>query len=251
MATRREFVQALPAVGTAFAVGGHLVLDDSPARAQGAAAPLAGHFHPKGKAPSKFTLDVLRQARGGLPFGDTRDFEEQKKGLIAPTLSPQRLRETELVTFRVGQVEEPLAPFGVARRRVRAIAGRDHARMQGIDVGMVEDDTSPPRPTPLRRLGDEIEIAASRPKARKRCVVATVNDLKSKHAIEVDGTPHAVGSQRDGTNALDHCRNAPKSPNASIGDQPPPHGAWHLRRFSVTSAFGGKADIRNCRANVR
>jgi len=162
MATRREFVQALPAVGTAFAVGSHLVLDDSPARAQGAAAPLAGHFHPKGKAPSKFTLDVLRQARGGLPFGDTRDFEEQKKGLIAPTLSPQRLRETELVTFRVGQVEEPLAPFGVARRRVRAIAGRDHARMQGIDVGMVEDDTSPPGPRSLGRLGDQIEIARRR-----------------------------------------------------------------------------------------
>ena len=132
--------------------GGHLVLDDSPARAQGAAAPLAGHFHPKGKAPSKFTLDVLRQARGGLPFGDTRDFEEQKKGLIAPTLSPQRLRETELVTFRVGQVEEPLAPFGVARRRVRAIAGRDHARMKRIDVGMVEDDASPPGPRSLGRL---------------------------------------------------------------------------------------------------
>src|SRR5262249_26653274 len=146
MATRREFVQALPAVGTAFAVGGHLVLDDSPARAQGAAAPLAGAFPPKGKAPAKLTLDVRRPAPGGMPFGDTRDFEEQKKGLIGPTLSPQRLRETEFVTIRVGhetefvtirvgQVEESLAPFGVARRRVRAIAGRDHARMKRIDVG--------------------------------------------------------------------------------------------------------------------
>jgi alkyl sulfatase BDS1-like metallo-beta-lactamase superfamily hydrolase len=84
MATRREFVQALPAAGTAFAIGGLLVLDDSPARAQGAATPLAGHFHPKGKAPSRFTLDVLRQARGDLPFRDTMDFEEQKKGFIAP-----------------------------------------------------------------------------------------------------------------------------------------------------------------------
>jgi alkyl sulfatase BDS1-like metallo-beta-lactamase superfamily hydrolase len=61
-----------------------LVLDDTPARAQVAAAPVAGHFHPKGKAPSKFTLDALRRSRGDLPFGDTRDFEEQKKGLIAP-----------------------------------------------------------------------------------------------------------------------------------------------------------------------
>ncbi len=84
MATRREFVQSLPAVGTAFAVGGRLVLDESPVHAEGAAAPLAGHFHPKGKAPSKFTLEALRQARTGLPFGDTRDFDEQKKGLIAP-----------------------------------------------------------------------------------------------------------------------------------------------------------------------
>src|SRR4029079_10744697 len=46
--------------------------------------PLAGHFHPKGKAPSKFTLEVLDQAKGSLPFGDKRDFEEHAKGLIAP-----------------------------------------------------------------------------------------------------------------------------------------------------------------------
>ena len=82
--TRREFVKLIPAVGTAFAVGGNLVLDDSTAWAQGTASRLPGHFHPKGKAPSKFTLDVLKQARGGLPFGDTKDFEEQKKGFIAP-----------------------------------------------------------------------------------------------------------------------------------------------------------------------
>ena len=87
MSTRREFIQTLPAVGTAFAVAGHLMLDDSPANAQTqpqAAAPLKEHFHPKGKAPSKHTLDVLRQARSGLPFADVRDFDEQKRGLIAP-----------------------------------------------------------------------------------------------------------------------------------------------------------------------
>ena len=45
---------------------------------------MKGHFHPKGKAPSKYTLDALKQARTGLPFADTRDFDEQKRGLIAP-----------------------------------------------------------------------------------------------------------------------------------------------------------------------
>ena len=84
MSTRRRFIQSLPAAGTAFAVAGHLVLEDNSARAQVATVPLREHFHPKGKAPSKHTLDVLKQARGGLPFADKRDFEEQKRGLIAP-----------------------------------------------------------------------------------------------------------------------------------------------------------------------
>lgn len=46
--------------------------------------PLKGHFHPKGKSPSRFTLDVLQQAKATLPFDDVCDFQEQKKGFIAP-----------------------------------------------------------------------------------------------------------------------------------------------------------------------
>ena len=84
MATRREFIGSLPAAGAAFAVASNFVFEGSAARAQDASAPLVGHFHPKGKAPSKFTLEVLRQAKATLPFADERDFEEQKKGLIAP-----------------------------------------------------------------------------------------------------------------------------------------------------------------------
>ncbi len=79
MTTRRQFVQSLPA----FAVAGHLVFGEGTALAQ-EPAPLKGHFHPKGKAPSKFTLEVLQKAKHELPFADKRDFEEQKKGLIAP-----------------------------------------------------------------------------------------------------------------------------------------------------------------------
>ena len=84
MTTRREFMGYLPAAGAAFAVVGNMVLGESPARAQDAAAPLDGHFHSEGKAPSKFTLDVLQQAKGTLPFADQRDFEELKRGFIAP-----------------------------------------------------------------------------------------------------------------------------------------------------------------------
>src|SRR5208283_3920791 len=83
MTTRREFLGSVPAAGAALAVSGRFLLEGADAHAQ-AAAPPAGHFHPKGKAPSTFTLDALRQARATLPFSDTRDFDEQKRGLIAP-----------------------------------------------------------------------------------------------------------------------------------------------------------------------
>ena len=78
MTTRRDFIKAVPTVGAAFAVSQHIVLDDSPARAQ-TAAPAAGHFHPKGKPPSEHTLKILAEAREELPFDDTRDFDEQQK----------------------------------------------------------------------------------------------------------------------------------------------------------------------------
>jgi len=83
MTTRRQFLQTAPAAAAAFAVAGHLVLDEIPALAKDIAPP-KGHFHPKGKPPSKHTLRVLREARKTLPFGDRRDFEEQEKGFIAP-----------------------------------------------------------------------------------------------------------------------------------------------------------------------
>lgn len=41
------------------------------------------HFHPKGKLPSQFTIDAQEQARKLLPFTDTQDFEEAKRGFIA------------------------------------------------------------------------------------------------------------------------------------------------------------------------
>ncbi len=86
--TRRQFIQTLPAAGAAFAIvdqlrvaEGATLAADPPAAA---AAPLKGHFHPKGKAPSAYTIEILKKAKATLPFNDRRDFEEQKRGFIAP-----------------------------------------------------------------------------------------------------------------------------------------------------------------------
>jgi alkyl sulfatase BDS1-like metallo-beta-lactamase superfamily hydrolase len=87
MMKTRPFTGFLAAAGPVFVLA-LLVLHSGSARAQSGAAP-PGHFDPKGKAPSQYTLEVLKQARGTLPLGDQRDFEEQKKGFIAPMLDLQ------------------------------------------------------------------------------------------------------------------------------------------------------------------
>jgi alkyl sulfatase BDS1-like metallo-beta-lactamase superfamily hydrolase len=42
-----------------------------------------GHFSPKGKMPSTFTIEAQEQQRKILPLADKRDFEEAKHGFIA------------------------------------------------------------------------------------------------------------------------------------------------------------------------
>ena len=42
-----------------------------------------GHFDPKGKAPSEFTIAKWEELKNTMPFEDKRDFEEQKKPRIA------------------------------------------------------------------------------------------------------------------------------------------------------------------------
>ena len=83
MTTRRDFLSAIPATGAAFAIGGAFMTEAGPATAQ-TTPPLApGHFHPKGKVPSEHTVAILKTARETMPFGDTRDFDEFNRGLIA------------------------------------------------------------------------------------------------------------------------------------------------------------------------
>jgi alkyl sulfatase BDS1-like metallo-beta-lactamase superfamily hydrolase len=53
------------------------------AGAAAAAPAVIEHFHPKGKQPSTFTLELRNGLKAELPFDDKRDFDEAKKGFIA------------------------------------------------------------------------------------------------------------------------------------------------------------------------
>lgn len=88
MQTRRDFIKTVPLTAGAFAVGGSFMLE-SAARAEESTTilttePHKGHFDAKGKAPSKYTIEALEKARASLPLQDTRDFDEFKRGFIAP-----------------------------------------------------------------------------------------------------------------------------------------------------------------------
>lgn len=63
------------------------------------------HFHPKGKLPSKFTIDLQNEFRKSLPFEDKRDFEEAKKGFIAAPKYKQIKAEAGHVAWDIGSYE--------------------------------------------------------------------------------------------------------------------------------------------------
>jgi alkyl sulfatase BDS1-like metallo-beta-lactamase superfamily hydrolase len=74
--------------GASGVVIGLLLLAAGPAAAQSPLSDPAAfenrHFHPDGKPPSAATLELRRQLQASLPFADTRDFEEAKRGFLAP-----------------------------------------------------------------------------------------------------------------------------------------------------------------------
>ena len=92
MKTRRQFIQAIPATGAAFAVSGSAVLEGCapPSDTRALQPPLEGHFHPKGKAPSEYTREILEQVKGTLPFAD-----ELLMGLVAILLGSLRKSRRE------------------------------------------------------------------------------------------------------------------------------------------------------------
>jgi len=63
------------------------------------------HFDPKGKMPSKFTVELQNGLRKTLPFEDKRDLEENKKGFIAAPGYKQIMADAGHVAWDMGRYE--------------------------------------------------------------------------------------------------------------------------------------------------
>ena len=64
-----------------------------------------GHFHPKGKAPSAYTLAIFDEARETLPFSDRQDFEEWERGFIARREDLQIMADAGNVAWDIERYE--------------------------------------------------------------------------------------------------------------------------------------------------
>ena len=86
--------------GGAFAAGGGDILKADPTK----------HFDPKGKTPSKFTVELQNGQRKSLPFEDKRDFEEAKRGFLAAPAFKQIMAEAGNVAWDIGSYDWLLDP---------------------------------------------------------------------------------------------------------------------------------------------
>ena len=101
MTARRALARAsLIAVCAALAVQAHAA-GSVPAPAATTLQP-SGHFHPKGKPPSKYTVEQRQALRASLPFEDQRDFEESKRGFVAAPSYKQIKGEAGNVAWDMG-----------------------------------------------------------------------------------------------------------------------------------------------------
>src|SRR6266850_1096160 len=141
----------------------------------------------------------------------------------------QRPSEAELVAVGIGQVEEPLTPFGIARRGVRVATGRYQAGIQPVDVGNVEDQAPPPGPLAFGRLKDQVEKIRPGAKTGELRLFTAIEHLKSQHAVKPDGSAHVMCGEGYGADVVDHVRTAARSPwkyGEIWGSMP--HRARHL-----------------------
>jgi alkyl sulfatase BDS1-like metallo-beta-lactamase superfamily hydrolase len=89
------FTLVVPATAIAQTPGATLVPADG-------GASVAKHFHPEGKVPSKFTLELRNGLKASLPFADKRDFDEAQRGFIAAPAHTKIMADAGNVAWDMG-----------------------------------------------------------------------------------------------------------------------------------------------------
>ena len=105
-----------------------------------------------GTAPSKFTQEVLKKAKATLPFGDTRDFEEQKKGLIAPMKDLKIKADAghvawDMERFQFLDTQDEFDSIHPSLFRQSVLNNRPGTKVRGADIAQAHPYEAVPRQT--------------------------------------------------------------------------------------------------------
>jgi alkyl sulfatase BDS1-like metallo-beta-lactamase superfamily hydrolase len=86
-------------------IGGAALAAGSAAPPPATAVQPSGHFHPKGKLPSRYTVEQQQALRKSLPFEDQRDFEESQRGFVAAPPYRQIKSEAGGIAWNMAQYD--------------------------------------------------------------------------------------------------------------------------------------------------
>src|ERR1700732_3126890 len=103
--SRRNLLLAGTGVAAASTFGSIASIQTAEAQQPQAVPSAPDHYHPKGKAPSSYTIDLQKKLRESMPFDDKLDFEEAKKGFIAAPPFKQIKAEAGHVAWDIGKYE--------------------------------------------------------------------------------------------------------------------------------------------------
>ena len=104
-AAHRVFPVALVAVAYLAAGTGPVAAADGGKVLADPGAMEGRHFDPKGKPPSRYTIDLQNGLRGSMPFEDTRDFDEARKGFVAAPPYKQIMADAGNVAWDMASYE--------------------------------------------------------------------------------------------------------------------------------------------------
>src|SRR3984893_16725539 len=144
--------------------------------------------------PSWLLLGLAASPTGGARFGS--------RALERPS-------EAQLMAVGIGNMEEALAPFCVARRRLDPVPGGGQPGIEPVHIRVVEDHAAPPRPLPPSRLRDQVHKIAARFEAREVLVFTAIQHGEPEHPVKSDRPPHVVRREGDRADAPDHGRASP------------------------------------------
>ncbi len=118
------------------------------------------------------------------------------------TADRQQLREADLVSVRIGDVKEALAPWRISRRLKHQSLCLQRPVVYVHLIDSKNSSTPPPLFVSLTRY--KVDEGFAGPQTAKGCTLAAAKQLESELPVEFNGTSHIADGECHCTDVPDH-----------------------------------------------